>query len=60
MLVPWLTPHFTVGQLVFALSVMVYVLIATVFEEADLVAEFGDRYRRYRKEAPAFIPRLRR
>jgi protein-S-isoprenylcysteine O-methyltransferase Ste14 len=59
MLVPWLTPHLTVGQAVFGLSVAAYVLVATFFEEADLVAEFGDRYRRYRREVPAFVPWLR-
>jgi methanethiol S-methyltransferase len=60
MVAPWITPHMTVGQLVFALSATAYVLIATWFEEADLVAEFGDRYRRYRAEVPAFIPRVTR
>ncbi|MDH4316554.1 MAG: isoprenylcysteine carboxylmethyltransferase family protein [Gammaproteobacteria bacterium] len=56
MLMPWLTPHFTVGQLVWALSVTAYVLIATKYEEADLIAEIGDDYRRYREEVPAYIP----
>jgi len=56
MLTPWLTPHFTVGQLVWALSVTAYVLIATKYEEADLMAELGDDYRRYRDEVPMFIP----
>lgn len=60
MLTPWLTPHMTVGQLVFALGTAVYVLVATVFEERDLVAELGDTYRRYRQQVPAFIPGLRR
>jgi protein-S-isoprenylcysteine O-methyltransferase Ste14 len=56
MLTPWLTPHLTVGQLVWALSVTVYVLIATKFEEADLILEIGDDYRRYRDTVPAYIP----
>jgi protein-S-isoprenylcysteine O-methyltransferase Ste14 len=59
MLVPWLTPHLTVGQAVFGLCVAAYVLVATFFEETDLVVEFGDLYRRYRTEVPAFLPRLR-
>jgi protein-S-isoprenylcysteine O-methyltransferase Ste14 len=59
MLVPWLTPHLTVGQAVFGLAVAAYVLVATFFEEDDLVAEFGDRYRRYRRDVPAFVPRVR-
>lgn len=55
---PWLTPHFTLGQLVFALGVAVYVLIATIHEEADLVDALGDGYRRYRLRVPKFLPRL--
>ncbi len=60
MLVPWLTPHMTLGQLTFALGTIAYVLTATAFEEADLIAELGKTYGRYRREVPAFLPRLRR
>jgi protein-S-isoprenylcysteine O-methyltransferase Ste14 len=60
MLVPWITPHMTIGQLTFAGGTMVYVLAATVFEERDLVADLGDRYRAYRTQVPAFVPRLPR
>jgi len=59
MLVPWVTPHMTLGQLVFALGTVPYVLIATIFEEADLVAELGETYRDYARRVPAFLP-LRR
>jgi protein-S-isoprenylcysteine O-methyltransferase Ste14 len=47
----------------------VYVLIAlalpaiyliTVLEERELLARFGDEYRRYRERVPRFLPRLRR
>lgn len=58
-LTPWLTPHMTVGQIVFAVGVTMYVLVATVFEERDLVAELGDTYRRYRRDVPAFLPTRR-
>lgn len=60
MLTPWLTPHMTVGQIVFAIGTTCYVLVATVFEEADLVAELGDVYLKYRTQVPAFLPRLPR
>lgn len=60
MLVPWLTPHMTLGQMVFALATAAYVLTATAFEESDLIAELGESYRRYRSEVPAFLPRLPR
>lgn len=56
MVVPWVVPHLTVGHVVFGLATALYVLCATVFEEADLVAEFGERYRRYRQQVPAFVP----
>lgn len=58
LLVGWVTPHMTLGQMVFALSVTVYVLVATVFEERDLVADLGQTYRDYRARVPAFLPRL--
>jgi protein-S-isoprenylcysteine O-methyltransferase Ste14 len=56
MLAPWLTPHMTAGQLVFALGTVAYVFAATPHEEAELVAELGDDYRRYRQRVPAFVP----
>lgn len=57
MLTPWLTPHMTLGQITFAVGASIYVLVATVFEERDLIAELGDRYRSYRRQVPAFLPR---
>ena len=56
MLAPWLTPELTVGHIVFATATFVYIMIATPFEEADLIAVLGDRYRDYRKRVPAFLP----
>ena len=56
MVSPLLVPHFTVGHLVFAGATIVYVLIATPFEEADLIEEIGEPYREYRKRVPAFVP----
>lgn len=59
MLTPFFVAHFTVGHLVFAVATMVYVLLATPFEEADLIEEIGEPYREYRKRVPAFVPFLR-
>lgn len=56
---PWITPHLTVGHVVFAFATFIYIMIATPFEEADLIEELGDDYRDYKKRAPAFIPRIR-
>ena len=59
MIAPFLTPHMTVGLLVFALGVIGYIVIATPFEEADLIEEIGEDYRRYREGTPPFLPALR-
>lgn len=59
MLVPWLTPHMTVGQLVWAVSVTTYVLVATKYEEAELIQDIGDEYVRYRTRVPRFVPGYR-
>jgi len=60
MLVPWLTPHMSVGQLVWAVVMTAYVLIATKFEEADLSRALGVQYRHYQAEVPAFLPGVKR
>lgn len=56
MVTPWLTPHLTLGHVVFAGATLLYILAATPFEEADLIAELGDDYRLYRERTPAFLP----
>ncbi len=50
----------TVGHLLFAVSMTVYILIGIWFEERDLVANFGDQYRDYRRQTPMLIPFGRR
>ena len=42
-------PTLTGDRLLFAVVSTVYILIAMPFEEAGLVAHFGDRYREYRR-----------
>ena len=58
MVTPWLTPHLTVGHVVFAVATFVYIMAATPFEEADLIEELGDEYRDYKTRVPAFLPGL--
>lgn len=60
MLIPWITPHLTLGHAVFGAAAIAYVLAATPFEEGDLAAELGRDYERYRATVPAFLPRARR
>lgn len=56
MVVPLLTAHTTAGLAVFASGATIYVLIATWFEERDLLREHGEQYASYEEEVPAFLP----
>ncbi len=56
MVAPLVMPHLTVGHLVFAGATFVYIMLATRFEEGDLIEELGDSYRDYRNRTPAFLP----
>lgn len=56
----WATPRMSWGHLLFSAATTGYILLATlVFEERDLARHLGERYGRYRKHVPAFVPRLR-
>jgi protein-S-isoprenylcysteine O-methyltransferase Ste14 len=50
----------TAGHLLFAAALSAYMGLATLFEERDLLAHFGQQYEQYRRTVPRFIPRLRR
>jgi methanethiol S-methyltransferase len=55
----WATPRMTLGHLMFAIGTSGYILVGIWFEERDLVAQFGQRYRTYREQVGMLWPRLR-
>ena len=55
----WVTPTMSVGHAVLAAGMTAYVAIGIRFEERSLERQFGDEYRRYRRQVPAVIPFLR-
>jgi protein-S-isoprenylcysteine O-methyltransferase Ste14 len=52
----WAAPVMTAGHLMFAAVTTAYILVAIQLEERDLVAQFGDDYRRYRKRVSMLLP----
>ncbi|TNE62802.1 MAG: isoprenylcysteine carboxylmethyltransferase family protein [Alphaproteobacteria bacterium] len=50
------TPDMSPGRALLAGGMILYIVIALWFEERDLIGEFGDTYRGYRRRVPALIP----
>lgn len=57
-LVVFSVPEMTGGGLVFAGSMLAYILIGLHFEERALLREFGEDYADYRRRVPMLVPRL--
>ena len=53
----WAAPVMSLGHLIFAIGTLGYILVAIQFEERDLIAAFGERYRAYRRQVGMLIPR---
>ncbi len=52
----WAAPTMTVGHLLFAAVTTAYIVAAIQLEERDLIAVFGDEYRRYRRRVAMLVP----
>jgi protein-S-isoprenylcysteine O-methyltransferase Ste14 len=52
----WAAPTMTVGHMLFAAVTTAYIFVGIFLEERDLVALFGDEYRRYRERVGMLVP----
>ncbi|MDP1632770.1 MAG: isoprenylcysteine carboxylmethyltransferase family protein [Caulobacter sp.] len=52
----WATPVMSLGHLLFAAGLTLYIVIGVQFEERDLIDHFGETYQAYRRKVSMLIP----
>jgi methanethiol S-methyltransferase len=52
----WAAPVMTYGHLLFAAVTTAYIFVGIALEERDMIALFGDEYRRYRQQVGMLMP----
>jgi protein-S-isoprenylcysteine O-methyltransferase Ste14 len=52
----WSTPRLSVGHLLYAAGMSVYILVGIRYEEQDLLRSYGQAYRRYRQQVAMLFP----
>lgn len=55
----WAVPRMSAGHLLFSIGMTAYILLGIFFEERDLIARFGSRYRDYRERVSMILPFMR-
>jgi protein-S-isoprenylcysteine O-methyltransferase Ste14 len=52
----WATPQMSIGHLLFAIGMTVFIFVGIAFEERDLIKTYGKSYERYRQQVSMIIP----
>ena len=56
LLMIWSCPVLTADRLIFNILWSLWIVVATMLEEQDLIHDFGDQYRTYQTQVPMIIP----
>ncbi|NIV14426.1 MAG: hypothetical protein GWN62_25080, partial [Aliifodinibius sp.] len=56
LLLIWSSPDVTADRLLFNILFTIWIIMATLLEEGDLRADFGEVYRNYQRNVPMLIP----
>jgi len=54
----WALPVMSVSHFVMSTLLTLYIVIGVILEERDLIKQFGDTYREYRKQIATLIPKV--